>query len=472
MKIKGTCAALLLLLTPPAYSLDNNKPQAAKNTPPAEQAPPVTESDKPFTSISKSRQFKVIAKDAVLAGAISTRADELRTTLLKVLKQEDKWKNNIVIGLFGQPGDPAPNNPIRMQTTITADVVTYNIYIHLGRGIDQDKLRHAIITTLLYEMVMRKVNPEGLPENIALPPWLISGLEEAVLWQNREADRTLYATLFRQHGIMSPELLLNAAAPESDLDATSYAAYRISCGALVLCMLNQDNGAESMKNMLDQAILGNDNPKQLITRHFPQLNITPSSLHKWWTLQLSRMAETPVTESLTIQETEGHLKESLVLVQYDEESGRAVTFLLDDLDRALSLPDLNRQLAQVSNSLINLSRNSFPTYRPIIIEYAKIVLQIRAGKLKKEAALKTIRELKSLRELSMKTALRVRDYMDWYELNTRAGTGKSFESYAATMKMLRETERTSPTPISRYLDDIEKLYTQPSKAPLPIKTAH
>lgn len=65
----------------------------------------------------------------------------------------------------------------------------------------------------------------------------------------------------------------------------------------------------------------------------------------------------------------------------------------------------------------------------------------------------------------MKTARRVRDYMDWYEINTRSGTGKTFASYAAAVKLLREQEQPANTPISRYLDDIEN-YT-PSRRRLP-----
>lgn len=34
-----------------------------------------------------------------------------------------------------------------------------------------------------------------------------------------------------------------------------------------------------MKQLLDQAILGNDDPRNLIKRHFPQLSLTPTSLH-------------------------------------------------------------------------------------------------------------------------------------------------------------------------------------------------
>ena len=99
--------------------------------------------------------------DALLAGAIATRADAMRTTLLKILKQPDEWKNRIIIRLMGEPGTPVPPNPIRMQTTILGDAITYNIYIHLGRGINQDRLRHAVISTLLYEMMLRNVESGG-----------------------------------------------------------------------------------------------------------------------------------------------------------------------------------------------------------------------------------------------------------------------------------------------------------------------
>lgn len=79
-------------------------------------------------------------------------------------------ENRIIIRLMGEPGTPVPPNPIRMQTTILGDAITYNIYIHLGRGINQDRLRHAVISTLLYEMMLRNVDPEGLPEQVSLPP--------------------------------------------------------------------------------------------------------------------------------------------------------------------------------------------------------------------------------------------------------------------------------------------------------------
>lgn len=49
-----------------------------------------------------------------------------------------------------------------------------------------------------------------------------------------------------------------------------------------------------------------------------------------------------------------------------------------------------------------------------------------------------------------------------------SGTGKTFASYAAAVKILREQEQPANTPVSRYLDDIEKLYTLPARAPVPL----
>ncbi|MBT8779105.1 hypothetical protein [Akkermansia muciniphila] len=512
MKFRGTCAALLLALLPPPVLGQEKKEAPAAEPQPPQEAPSVPVPDtsliddasdravpegssnvspvlpapqqpgaspagagreepsikrQPFTSVSASKQFHVIGMDALLAGAIATRADSIRAALVKILKQPDEWKNKIIIRLVGEPGSPVPANPIRLQTLIVGSSLSYNIFIHLGRGINQDRLRHGIVSTLLYEMMLRAVDAEGLPDEVTLPPWLISGLEQAVLWHNNEADRAMYSTLFQQSGIMTPEEILNCKEPEKELDATSYAAYQTSCGALVLCLLNQENGPEGMKQLLDQAILGNDDPKNLIRRHFPQLNLTPSSLHKWWTLQLSRMATPPLTETLTITETERHLQEALTLVKYDPDTRTTATFPLDDLEQAHSLTDLNRQLSNISGSLLNLSRRCFPAYRPVIVEYAKLAALMQTGRIHSREAAPKISQLREIRELSMKTARRVRDYMDWYEINTRTGTGKTFASYAAAVKLLREQDQPANTPISRYLDDIEKLYTLPARAPIP-----
>ena len=65
-------------------------------------------------------------------------------------------------------------------------------------------------------------------------------------------------------------------------------------------------------------------------------------------------------------------------------------------------------------------------------------------------------------------AIRGRDYLDWFEINfTGKDRGRSFDSYLETMQMLRSEAPGPDTAMSRYLDDIEALYTQKEGTPLP-----
>lgn len=67
------------------------------------------------------------------------------------------------------------------------------------------------------------------------------------------------------------------------------------------------------------------------------------------------MATPPLTETLTITETERHLQEALTLVKYDPDTRTTVTFPLDNLDQANSLTDLNRQLSNIIRAVCSTS---------------------------------------------------------------------------------------------------------------------
>ena len=80
----------------------------------------------------------------------------------------------------------------------------------------------------------------------------------------------------------------------------------------------------------------------------------------------------------------------------------------------------------------------------------------------------SIKPLQELRAAYTHAARRGRDYLDWYEISFTGGErGRSFDSYLETMHMLRQDTPGPETPMSRYLDDIEALYTQEEGAPLP-----
>jgi hypothetical protein len=395
------------------------------------------------------------------------KCDDIRKGLLDLLKLPREWKNNIDVNLFGKSGAPTPLRPIRMGINVIEDSPHYYINLHIGRGIDIEDLNRAVTAMLLYELMLRDIDPNGLPENIELPPWLLTGIEQAIQWKTGHPDRELYATLFDRGEIFSPQQVLNAKNPQEEFDATTYAAYKASCGSLILCLLNQKGGEEAMMRVLNEAILGADQPENLVARNFPLLSLTPTSLHKWWSLQLSTMATPEMTEALTLATSEKRLVEALSFLKYDPETKVSSTVDIADLDTLLALPDAKPQLNISLNNLVYLSNRCFPTYRGIITGYARIIARLIADKYVKDDIQKKLEELSEMRRLSMVAATRTRDYLDWYEINTSHNPSNTFASYMRAMQILRMPNQSTTTPITRYLRDIEQLYLLPAQAPTP-----
>jgi hypothetical protein len=77
--------------------------------------------------------------------------------------------------------------------------------------------------------------------------------------------------------------------------------------------------------------------------------------------------------------------------------------------------------------------------------------------------------IRELREAYVKTSIRARDYLDWYEITQLGGSERkgSFASYREAMALLRKDDPGPDTHMSRYLEDIEALYQLDEKAPLP-----
>lgn len=235
----------------------------------------------------------------------------------------------------------------------------------------------------------------------------------------------------------------------------------------MLCLLNQKKGAEAVNSMLNESVLGSADPLNLITRNFPQLNLSSSSLHKWWTLQLSSMATPAVSDCMSLGETERRLAEALILMSYDPETRRSTPVSFDDIQAVLKITDWKDQLTSNLQQLSRLSVRCFPSYSPLILEYSRLMMEMRKG-LQPSLVEKGMKPLKELRVNAIEAATRARDYLDWYEITHRTNTKSSFNSYKATLRLLRTKKEVGTTPISRYLDDIEALHSLPAMAPLPV----
>lgn len=416
--------------------------------------------------ISHSKLFSVSGGDSLRMGAIASRADALYGQVRKLLNLEKAHKHLISIRLIGKSTDSPMLNPIRTRINIIDDQPNFQIRIHPGGGIDLARLDKAIITMVLYEYVLRDLDPGAYPESIGLPGWLVAGVQQAVLWKSGRAERRIYQQLFQRAEMLSPEEMISITEPEK-LDAASREVYEVSCGVMLMSLLGLEGGEVQLKNLLEDAATADGTPMEAITEHFHELGVDSSLLNKWWAIELANLALPRSNEAMAPLESEKLLQEALTISYFDPETEVPRPVSLDDAYALVELPNWQKLVQPAIERLVAMSHTCFPGYRPIITEYCRVISQLMAGE-HPDTVQSSLGVLRELREAYYTAARRGRDYLDWYEISfTGSERGRSFDSYLETMQMLRLNNPGPDTPISRYLDDIEALYTQAEGAPLP-----
>ncbi len=416
--------------------------------------------------VSQSRMFSVSGGDILRMGAIATHADNIRQHFNHLLGMDDSWKYAISIRLWGNTADAAHSNPVRTRVRIIGSEPNLQIRIYAGGGIDIERLDAAIVSMLLYEYAMRKMQANALPDQITMPPWLVTGVQQALLWRDGRIDRRLYQNLLNKAEMMSPEDILSTQALET-LDAGSRQVYEISCGVLIMGLLHQEDGQERLRSLLADALLQEGSSKEIIATYFHELNLNDTNFSKWWALELASLALPDGADMLTPIETEKCLAEALIFTGIDEESRLPISKSLEDLAEVQKLPQWQQQLRPCLNRLTKLSLNAFSGYRVIISEYQRALIELMKGS-KQEEVSKILAPLRDLRHAYMEASIRGRDYLDWYEI-THMGRAQStsFDRYSDTMRMLRKKDDGPSTPVSRYLDDVETLHNLESGQDLP-----
>lgn len=416
--------------------------------------------------ISHSKLFSVSGGDSLRMGAIASRADDLYAQVCKLLQLEKNHKHLVSIRLLGKSTDRPSLNPIRTRINIIDGQPNFQVRIFPGGGIDLDRMDKAIITMILYEYVLRDLDPGAYPEDIGLPGWLVAGLQQAVLWKRGHAERRLYQQLFQRAEMLSPEEMISVEDPEK-LDAASRQVYEVSCGVLLMSLIDREGGIDQLKNLLDSAATADGTPVETITEHFHELGVDSSLLNKWWAIELAHLALPRATEAMAPLETEKMLQEALTIMYFDPETEVPRPVSLDDAYALVELPNWRKLVQPAIARLVSLSHTCFPGYRSIVTEYCRIIGQLAGGAHPDEVQ-SSLGPLQELRRAYYSAAVRGRDYLDWFEITfTGQERGRSFDSYLETMQLLRRDHPGPDTAMSRYLDDIEALYGQKEGAPLP-----
>jgi hypothetical protein len=419
-------------------------------------------------AVSSTKQFRIIGGEAGDRGNIAMLAEEAKDELMRLTGEQrsanDKapdWKVPVDVILHGKSGDPMPSRTIAIGILVSEVSYTVKLDVHLSRGIEPERFKFAATSALIHERALRarSVKEEGI--RFLVPPWLVDGLREATAWRLNQSDRRLYEALFKTGGLFKIDDLFSVdAAGFEDMDGAMRAAFRVSCGALVMALLEQPQGKEGFRAFLTDIAAFEGETPALLRKHFPELNLSETSLSKWWALQLANIGgQNLATDILTVARTDAALREGLRL-DFRNAEGTLQQKELTAWPEIAALPEPERvksvQLAQ--DALVRLSYRCFPSYRPIIAEYQIALGAIAKNKTQDLAAKLT--DLETRRTTMSAKAQRARDYLDWFEITRARETSGAFDDYMRLKERLKANPRRRTDDLSKYLDRMDAIFSR------------
>ncbi len=414
--------------------------------------------------VSRSKQFRVTGGDNRVRGTVALIAEETKDELLRLTEEKDAWKVPVSIHLAGKAGDPLPERTVIMRLIVVEGVSQLRLDVHLSRGIEQERFKRAITAALLYERSLRAGNSGDAEHDLMVPPWLSDGLREATSWRLNQSDRRLYAALFKHGGLFKIEELFAVGENAfENMDGAMRAAFRVSSGALVMALLEQPQGKEGFRAFLTDVAGYEGEMPSLLRKHFPELNLSQTSLAKWWALQLANKGGLGLlTDILTIPRTENALSEALRLNFRTAEG----IFQQKELSAwpelaALKEPERIEAVRAAQDALVRLSYRCFPSYRPILTDYQAVLGLIARNKTKDVAA--RLDQLQQTRATMLSRAARARDYLDWFEITRARETSGAFDDYLRLKERLKENPHHRNDGISTYLDRMDAVFYREEK---------
>ncbi len=412
--------------------------------------------------ISSSEQFVVAGGDPQNRAAAAWIAEEARNEFFALVKfDEENAPHRIHMDLHGRPTDPLPLRSHKITLLDTDAGFSVFIGVHLSRGLDPAALKETATAAMIYERGLRTRSRGDAERPMQVPPWLIQGLREASDWRLKQSDRKLYAAIFNHGGWykMNEMLALNEV-DHQKLDGASKWVFRISAGAFVMALLEQPDGLEGFRALLDEIAGFEGEMPVLLQKHFPELNLSQNSMAKWWMLQMANLgALNLLTDVMTIAQTETALTEALQL-SLTADDGTRMSKPLSDWQEIISLPEQERAAAvkPTEESLARLGYRCFPSYRTIIAEYQIVLTSLLKAEPKDIA--QQLAALDTRRSTMLAKATRARDYLDFFEISRARETSGVFDDYLRLKERMKINPRRRADHISNYLDAMDEIFSR------------
>ena len=444
--------------------------------------------DKIGRTYAEGSPFNVSGGDRVQRSQLFTAAGLVSRAVLDALHLPAGWEHPIVLQIRDEPLAGGTEQRPPVWTRISQVESGFRIEINVvprRQSVPGPLLKENLVRAVLADRVLR--GKKGLDLTGApLPPpdWLLHGT--LALMEYRELGRMsqTFSSIFQLGRVLSVDDILNA--DPAGMDSVGMDIYRVSCGALVMMLVEQPKGGEQLAALLPSLALGGTDHGVLIGQAYPSLSGSANSLSKWWSLQIAALSQ-PGLEEIQLPSETGRLLAEAVVLHYTppapEEkrpnalkrlftrektaaapSGTAVATVaaaaasescpITDYARVLALRESAPVFQKAELALTRLMLRAHPVYRPLIQEYQEVLRDLAKKKAGKSLPA-TLARLESTREKLASNMQKIEDHLDWYEATQSTAPSGDFEGYLKTAASLDKPPPPRNDAISRYLDGVE-----------------
>ncbi len=407
-------------------------------------------------SLSNSGQFAIYCDDRELRGRVVGFVEEVKTEILRVLREKDDWKFPIVIALEPDPTQHAQSAPVTITLVNTVAGPKVDVAVRIGDDPAKIFLQRHIVHALLLEMAYRERPPIRGGERFAHPAWwLTEGLLQGIRAHAGTRDPDIFKSIVNTEKLPSLEKMLGQ--PPVRLDSAAGAVDRASAFALTEALLHLPGGPANLGRFIRAWPDAGGDPLTLLASHFPVLGQSPQSLAKWWTLQLAALGKSETLRGLSPAEADAELRGLLTLEIATGKPPRNERFELKDFEKYSRLPGARPALRIAQVKIVTLSSRAHILFRPILAEYAEICGILASGKTKEIA--ERLARTERFRGSVLQRAGEITDYLNWYEATQTPGRTGEFDRYLRAA----ENHDAKPQPaapvepkIAEYLDSLEQ----------------
>lgn len=403
-------------------------------------------------SESSSKQFVVFSDDVRLRQRVAGFVEEVKSDVLRLLGEGDRWKAPIVITLERastlQPGQP----PVVLRLIETQPGFKVEIDVKVGDDPTVVNLQKHIIRAVLLEYAYRHTGVVGGTSFVESPWWIVEGLTEMARRRDSGVDTDLFRRLVETNRLPPIESFLGEKPDE--LGPTALAIDRALAMCLLQLLVEQPGGRESLARLVREKPKSDGDPLALLAKEYPIFGRGKQTLQKWWTINLARFAEVDRYQGLTTEETEKALASLLRLEVAINKAGDKRTFGVAEFAEYLKVPASRAALTSRHNEIIALSLRADALYRPVLADYEQIFSLLARGK--SRGMRDRLAQVEQYRSFVLRRSSEIADYLNWFEATQMGSRSNMFDNYLKTANEISEQDRKQKNPIGRYLDEFEQ----------------